>query len=44
MDPRYAPGSGTALLNTVELWAREAGLAAMTLTLTTFADVPWNAL
>jgi GNAT superfamily N-acetyltransferase len=33
-------GIGRALIERVEDWAREAGLAAITLT--TFADVPWN--
>lgn len=32
---------GQALLDAAAAWAREQGLAAMTLT--TFADVPWNA-
>ena len=34
-------GIGRALLDRVAVWAAEAGLPA--LTLTTFADVPWNA-
>ena len=33
-------GHGRRLLDEVEAWAGEQGLAA--LTLTTFADVPWN--
>ena len=42
VQPRYArQGLGRRLLDTVELWARRLGLPAMTLT--TFADVPWNA-
>lgn len=32
---------GRALLDTADAWARQRGLPAMTLT--TFADVPWNA-
>ncbi len=34
-------GTGRALLECVRAWAAERGLTAMTLT--TFADVPWNA-
>lgn len=34
-------GTGRALLERVHRWAAEHGLAAVTLT--TFADVPWNA-
>ncbi|MBW4721226.1 GNAT family N-acetyltransferase [Saccharothrix sp. SC076] len=34
-------GIGAALLDHVESWARERGLAG--LTLTTFRDIPWNA-
>lgn len=34
-------GLGRALVDTAAAWAQEHGLAA--LTLTTFADVPWNA-
>jgi GNAT superfamily N-acetyltransferase len=33
-------GLGRALIDEVERWARDAGLAA--LTLTTFSEVPWN--
>jgi GNAT superfamily N-acetyltransferase len=33
-------GLGRRLLDAAEVWARELGLTAMTLT--TFADVPWN--
>ena len=42
VHPRYARrGLGKRLLDTVEQWARQSGFSAMTLT--TFADVPWNA-
>lgn len=42
VHPEHARrGLGRALLETVEAWARRRGAAA--LTLTTFADVPWNA-
>jgi len=34
-------GLGSALIETLAAWARERGLAA--LTLTTFSAVPWNA-
>lgn len=35
-------GLGKALLNTAASWAQQQGLAA--LTLTTYSEVPWNAL
>lgn len=42
VHPKYArQGLGRALIDTAEAWARQYGL--LTLTLTTFADVPWNA-
>ncbi|WP_327267823.1 GNAT family N-acetyltransferase [Streptomyces sp. NBC_01218] len=42
VDPSAARlGIGRALIDHVAAWAEEQGLAA--LTLTTFADVPWNA-
>jgi GNAT superfamily N-acetyltransferase len=37
---RQGHGHGAALLDTVASWAAAEGLAAVTLT--TFADVPWN--
>ncbi len=41
VDPRYARrGAGRTLIQTVADWARAAGYTA--LTLSTFADVPWN--
>ena len=41
VDPRFARhGVGRALTQTVADWARAAGYPA--LTLSTFADVPWN--
>lgn len=41
VDPRYARRSvGRALIGTVADWARASGYTA--LTLSTFADVPWN--
>jgi GNAT superfamily N-acetyltransferase len=41
VHPRHArQGLGRRLLQAVAAWARARGLAA--LTLTTFADVPWN--
>jgi ribosomal protein S18 acetylase RimI-like enzyme len=42
VHPAYARrGLGRALLDTAVVWAAQRGLAA--LTLTTFANVPWNA-
>jgi len=42
VHPRHArQGLGRALMDTVDAWAAQRGLAA--LTLTTFAHVPWNA-
>lgn len=42
IHPRHArQGLGKRLLDAVEEWARQSGQRAMTLT--TFADVPWNA-
>ncbi len=42
VDPAYAHQRlGRALLDAASAWAAERGLGAMTLT--TFADVPWNA-
>ena len=42
MDPSHArQGLGRSLLDTASAWAEERGLAA--LTLTTYAEVPWNA-
>lgn len=42
VDPRHARrGLGRQLLAAAEAWARAQGLQA--LTLTTFAEVPWNA-
>lgn len=42
VHPRYARrGIGGRLIDTVDAWARRTGLD--TLTLTTFAEVPWNA-
>jgi GNAT superfamily N-acetyltransferase len=42
VDPAHArQGLGRALLDTAADWARERGLPA--LTLTSFAEVPWNA-
>ncbi len=42
VHPRHArQGLGRRLLDRADVWAREGGLAA--LTLTTFRDVPWNA-
>jgi hypothetical protein len=38
---RARQGLGAALLDTAAAWAKQRGLAA--LTLTTYADVPWNA-
>jgi GNAT superfamily N-acetyltransferase len=41
VDPAWqSTGVGTALLATVDIWRADQGLDA--LTLTTFADVPWN--
>jgi GNAT superfamily N-acetyltransferase len=40
LPDQQGKGHGRRLLEEVERWAAEAGLAA--LTLTTFADVPWN--
>jgi GNAT superfamily N-acetyltransferase len=42
VDPSHArQGLGRSLLDTASAWAEERGLAA--LTLTTYAEVPWNA-
>ena len=42
VHPRYArQGLGRGLLDTVAAWTAQRGLSA--LTLTTFANVPWNA-
>lgn len=41
VDPRYARrGLGRQLIETIAVWARTRGYAA--LTLSTFRDVPWN--
>lgn len=41
VDPAWqSTGVGTALLATVDVWRADRGLDAITLT--TFADVPWN--
>jgi ribosomal protein S18 acetylase RimI-like enzyme len=43
VDPSHGRrGLGTRLVRTVCIWAREAGYPAVTLS--TFRDVPWNAL
>lgn len=42
VDPRYArQGLGRRLIDTATAWAVQQGLVAVTLT--TFAEVPWNA-